>query len=100
MINAVLVSVEGGYVDTCYNASGDLNDRERSRNQLTINGVIIADKMYARRTYGAATGDNSSVPAEIVNYDTSLYLWGLNSANVNNSGKLETVYQTELAPRV
>ena len=84
-------------VDTCYNGGSD-NSQARS-NQLKINGTIIANKLIAGRTYGAATGVNSGEPAEIIDYDTSLYLWGSPRSDVSGSGKLESVFQTELAPR-
>ena len=69
-------------------------------NQLIINGSIISDTMSANRTYGAAKGANSMIPAEIVNYDATLYLWGANRASVAESGLLITTYQHELSPRV
>ena len=94
-VDAVLIA--GGTVSTCNNP--DVNGRERS-NPLRINGVVISNKMNAGRTYGGATGKNSTVPAEVVNYDSSLYFWGASKADVTKTGKLETVYQTELAPRV
>ena len=76
-----------------------VNASKRS-NQLKINGAVIANKMIAGRTYGAATGVNSGTPAEIINYDTSLYLWGSSRSDVTKTGKLKVVYQTELAPRL
>ena len=94
-VDAVLIA--DGVVDTC-DGDEDINSKERSR-RLTINGTVIADKLFAKRTYGAATGASSYEPAEIINYDTSLYLWGELEADVTNSGKFETVYQTELPPR-
>ena len=93
-VDAVLIADDT--VNTCNN--DDVNSIERA-NQLVINGSVIANKMVANRTYGGARGANSGVPAEIVNYDTSLYLWGSPRADVSGSGKLETVYQTELSPR-
>ena len=101
-IDAVLIAgavdALNAVVDTCYDG-GDVKSRARS-NQLKVNGAIITNTMVAGRTYGAATGANSEVPAEIVNYDTSLYLWGAPKSNVTSSGKMETVYRTELAPRL
>ncbi|MBR2994609.1 hypothetical protein IKF32_01695 [Candidatus Saccharibacteria bacterium] len=94
-IDAVLIAEKE--VKTCYNSS-DVNSRMNS-NQLIINGSIIADTMSADRTYGAAKGANSIIPAEIVNYDATLYLWGANRASVAESGSLSTVYIHEIAPR-
>ncbi len=98
-IDAVLIAK--GTVNTCVNSSGntpDINDGARSK-QLRINGSVIAGKLEANRTYGAATGSNSIVPAEIINYDTTLYLWGAKKADVTETGKLDTTYLRELAPK-
>ena len=95
-IDAVLIADKN--IETCYNSS-DVNSRMNS-NQLIINGSIISDTMSANRTYGAAKGANSMIPAEIVNYDATLYLWGANRASVAESGLLITTYQHELSPRV
>ena len=95
-IDAVLIA--GGVVETCKEGTANVNAKIRS-NQLQINGVVIANKMLASRTYGAATGKKSTEPAEIINYDTSLYLWGVGLTNAHDTGKFATVYQTELAPR-
>ena len=95
-IDAVLIAENT--VDTCADLDGDSMSR-KSSNQLVINGTIITDKLEARRTYGAAAGGNSIVPAEIVNYDTTLYLWGSNQADVTETGKLDVTYSREIAPK-
>lgn len=94
-IDAVLIAE--GVINTCNN--NDVNSRDRS-NQLKINGAIIANKLKANRTYGASAGMESGTPAEIINYDTSLYLWGASESDVTKTGKLKVVYQTELPPRL
>ena len=94
-IDAVLIAE--GIINTCNN--NDVNSRDRS-NQLKINGAIIANKLKANRTYGASAGMESGTPAEIINYDTSLYLWGASESDVTKTGKLKVVYQTELPPRL
>ncbi len=94
-VDAVLIAEND--VDTCYDSS-DMNSSDNSR-QLVINGTVIANNLKANRTYGAATGSNSIVPAEIINYDTTLYLWGAKKADVTETGKLDTSYKRELAPR-
>lgn len=75
-----------------------INTRANS-NPLRINGAIIANRLIANRTYGAAKGANSVVPAEVINFDTTLYGWGMNKSEATASGKMRTVYQHELAPR-
>ena len=97
-VDAVLIADET--VNTCSEFSDLTQPNSQTRsNRLRINGTIIANKLIAGRTYGAATGTNSGEPAEILDYDTSLYLWGSPRADVTGSGKLESVYLTELAPR-
>lgn len=93
-VDAIIVAE--GRVSSC--DSTDVNAAANSR-QLTINGMIIADSLVLNRTYGAATSVNSSVPAEIINYDTSAIIWGKGMADANDFETLTTVYQHELAPR-
>ena len=97
-VDAILVA--GNTVTTCGN-SNDINARENS-NQLKINGAVVSNSLKANRTYGAATGANSMIPAEIINYDPTLYLWGgEKSEAVGGSGaNLDITYSKELAPRL
>ena len=77
-----------------------INNPENS-NQLTINGAIIAKRLIANRTYGAATGANSIVPAEIVNFDPTLYQFGGSAeANDDTTGRLDVTTMHEVAPRL
>ena len=95
-IDALLIADED--VKTCN--SDDENEENKS--QLRINGAIIAKRLIANRTYGAGTGANSGDPAEIINFDPSLYLWGMKSSDetsLNKSNNIDTVYIRELAPR-
>ncbi len=93
-VDAILVAK--GKVTTCNSTSYSSSNNS---NQLTINGMVIADSMVLNRSYGAATGRNSSVPAEIVNYDTSAFVWGKGMADAEDFETLTTVYQHEIAPR-
>ena len=93
-IDAVLIA--DGSVNTCN--SGDVNLQQNST-QLKINGSVVSDTIDLNRTYGAATGANSIIPAEIVNYDTSLYLWANQRSDITRTGKIMTAYQHELSPR-
>jgi hypothetical protein len=93
-----------GEVNTCAGSDGtspDVNSLERS-NQLTINGAIIAKKLLANRTYGAATGANSIILAEIINFDPTLYLFGNSGSGENKSSSVnfDVTYTKELAPRL
>ncbi|MBR3172688.1 hypothetical protein IKF21_02125 [Candidatus Saccharibacteria bacterium] len=97
-IDAILVA--GNTVTTC----GDSNDinAQANSNQLVINGAVISNSLKANRTYGAATGANSMIPAEIINFDPTLYLWaGEKSEAVGGSAaNLDITYSKELAPRL
>ena len=100
-LDALLVAEKD--VKTCSN-SGGINNPENS-NQLIINGAVIASNLIANRTYGAATGANSMIPAEIINFDPSLYRWGKSEAQANEDddtieAELEEVYTREIAPRL
>ena len=94
-IDAVLIA--DGDINDCYD-SDNINAKDNST-QLKINGSVIADTLTLKRTYGAATGYNTVIPAEIINYDTSLYLWANGESDVVKSGKIVTAYQQELSPR-
>lgn len=94
-IDAVLIA--DGNINDCYD-SDKINAKDNST-RLKINGSVIADTLTLKRTYGAAMGYNTVIPAEIINYDTSLYLWANGESDVVKSGKIVTAYQQELSPR-
>lgn len=102
-IDAVLIAEEN--VDTCSATDGDKGavtgiDSEANSKQLKINGMILANSLTLNRTYGAARGVRSIVPAEIINYDTSLYLWSFGGkSDPENTGKFTQTYLRELPPR-
>jgi hypothetical protein len=93
-IDAVLIAE--GDINTC--TVENVNSSSRS-NRLVINGATISNTLTLNRTYGAATQYNSIIPAEIINYDSSLYLWGSKQADATNSGELTEASIRELAPR-
>ena len=100
-------------IKTC--DSDDVDSAANAAKQLTIYGSIIANQLIANRTYGAAPGINSIVPAEIIDFDPTLYLWkGVNEDSNSeqqegsSSGEIvsedshtsiDIVYTSELAPR-
>ena len=94
-VDAVLIADDK--INTCSNNVTD-NSSLRST-PLMIRGSVISNTLTLGRTYGAATGKNSVVPAEIINYDTSLYLWANNQSSATAPGKLTETYINELAPR-
>ncbi|MBO7718410.1 hypothetical protein J6S37_02885 [Candidatus Saccharibacteria bacterium] len=97
-IDALLVAE--GTVTTCSNGSTTTRiDNPTNSTQLRVNGAIIAKKLVANRIYGAATGNNSIVPAEIINYDPSLYLFGSNEMTADSRNDLDITSINEIAPR-
>ena len=95
-IDAFLIA--DNIIKTCGKDQNDINDKDHS-NQLVVNGAISAGNLKLDRTFGAATGSYSSIPAEIVNYDASIILWMRNSVDTEEYNKMHQVYQHELAPR-
>ena len=94
-------------VRTCSDSS-NINNIENST-QLKVNGAIISNNLEANRTYGASTGANSIIPAEIINFDPTLYKWGdITKAGDDDDDEteitdpdstLDVVYIKETAPR-
>ena len=90
-----------GFGDGTYtpgSASGGWNTKDLY-NQLVINGTVVADKLVLNRAYGAGTGRYSMVPAELINYDSSIYLWANREAEGVSSGSITETAARELAPR-
>lgn len=67
--------------------------------QLVVNGAIVSGTLTLNRSYGAATGADSITPAELFNYDSSLYLWSYRNAEAATSGQMTETSSKELAPR-
>ena len=95
-VDAVLIGENE--IDDCRGYGLDVNASQLS-NQLVINGTIITDKAYMKRTYGAGTGKYSGIPAEIINYDSTLVIWARSRADTGETGVLNATYTHELAPR-
>ena len=109
-IDAILIAKEN--IETCPFAESDekknnLGSPARSV-QLRINGAVIAGGSVSfDRSYGAGTGANSMIPAEIINMDPSWYLWAADSIGVSGAsmehddteGLMIPTYTCELPPR-
>jgi len=65
---------------------------------LVVNGPVTAQKMYLWRTAGSDPKADSGDPAEVFNLRADAYLWASYKAAVN--GLVQTVYTTELPPRL
>lgn len=99
-IDAILIAKNK--LDTCSGSNNDTQaglDAPNRSNQLVINGAITTGILDLNRTFGAATGIYSKIPAEIINYDTSVILWGRSIKNSEDYGRVYQTYLHELAPR-
>ena len=100
-VDAVLLA--GGTVYTC-DSYGGRDSTERANidsraGQLTINGAILTKGLELGRTYGMGTGIYSKIPAEIINYDSSIILWAKDKTDTEDFKKMHQVYINEIAPR-
>lgn len=64
---------------------------------LVVNGPVMANKLYLRRTAGSGVGAASGNPAETFKLRADAYLWA--ALRANNTKRVQTVYTTELPPR-
>ncbi len=70
--------IADGTVNTCADASGHTPEltQDSCGLKLTVDGPIIASKTYFNRTYGANGHEGTSaVPAEVINLNSSVYLF-------------------------
>ncbi len=95
-VDAWLVS--SGIINTCSSvAVGAPLTSNMCNNLLRVNGPVMSQKLYLRRTAGSGTGANSGDPAEIFNLRPDAYLWSV--ARANSYGQIQTVDTIELPPR-
>lgn len=67
-------------------------------NSLTVNGPVMANHLLLRRTTNPGTGLGSGQPAEIFNLRPDAYMWA--AVHTPSNGRIETVYSSELPPRL
>lgn len=99
-LDAIIIA--DGTVNTCVEATddGDQHKNSPSRaHQLVVNGTIVANRIEFKRSFGMGTGIHTMTPAELINYDTSIYLWANRQAEGGNSGQMTEATIRELAPR-
>ena len=91
--------VASGKINTCSNY-GDTNSLtiNKCNKQLTINGPVMASKLYLRRTAGAGLGTATGDPAEVINLRADAYLWSYARAK-DNGGSARTTYNSEAPTR-
>lgn len=89
-----------GTINTCSDVDVEESLTDAICNKsLQINGPVVTDKLYLRRTAGSNGGkDDANNPAEVFNLRPDAYLWGSNYGTGN--GKIRTVYTKELPPRL
>jgi hypothetical protein len=88
-------------LNTCSDvAVGATLDSKTCNRALVVNGPVMAGQLYLRRTAGSGTSaDHSGDPAEIFNLRPDAYMWAsVRAVGVGN--RIQTVYTTELPPRL
>ncbi len=98
-VDAWLIASEG-YVSTCGAVGGSddwLTDLGGCGKQLRINGPIVSDKVYLRRTFGAGASSRAE-PAEIINLRPDVYMWSYGESL--RGGNIKTMHLRELPPRL
>lgn len=83
-----------GIIETCEIEAKTISDCSTT---LTVNGPVMAQKLYLRRTGGSGSGSASGAPAEVFNLRADAYLWAIGRAS--GSARVYTVNTTELPPR-
>jgi hypothetical protein len=98
-VNAWLLTTgAGNAVNTCSDVAPTANlDSNTCKNQLIINGPVMTDTLYLRRTAGADNAARADTPAETFNLRADAYLWA--SAMTTGAGRVQTNQLTEAAPR-
>jgi hypothetical protein len=103
-IDAWLYTDSGGSINTCVTDElgatvGAITNLTvgKCKNKLTVNGPVSTGKLYLWRTAGSGAGGASGDPAEVFNLRADAYLWAY--ARASGSGRVTTVYTTELPPR-
>lgn len=88
--------IANGTITTCSSTPPLTSDMCNQR--LTVNGPVMAQKLVLLRTAGSGTGDASGDPAEVFNLRPDAYMWA--TARATGDGRIQTVYTTELPPRL
>lgn len=65
---------------------------------LLINGPVMANQLYLRRTAGSNPASESGDPAEIINLRSDAYLWMYSLSKGDN--RIRNTYVVELPPRL
>lgn len=79
-----------------YNGNGANLSSKHCDKKLTVNGPMLANELYLRRTAGSAS-DKPGDPAEVINLRPDAYLWA--QMNTGVRGIYQTTSLRELPPR-
>lgn len=94
-----------GVIETCNTGSNtyilvgaNKLTSDKCNQPLIVNGPVMAKQLWLRRTAGSGPGPLSGDPAEVFNIRADTYLWAASRAS--SDGRVQTVYSTELPPRL
>lgn len=87
-----------GTINTCSDraVTAPLNSKVCDK-LLTVNGPVVTDHLYLRRTAGSENAASAGTPAEVFNLRSDAYVWAYGRAG--QAGKAQTVDSLELPPR-
>lgn len=91
-INTCSTTNTGADLPITQNLSSSLCDKT-----LRVNGPVVANMLYLRRTAGSGVKEQSGDPAEVFNLRPDAYIWA--RAKTEALGSLTTTYMVELPPR-
>jgi adhesin HecA-like repeat protein len=87
-----------GRIYTCGNNNfSQILTSNTCKEKLTINGPVMAKKLYLTRTSGSGAASASGEPAEVLNLRADAYLWAIGRSG--GLGSVQTINTRELAPR-
>lgn len=88
-----------GRINTCSDVSRSAQlSTSICSSRLTVNGPVIADSVYLRRTAGSESQSSQrGDPAEVFNLRADAYLWAKSYGS--GTSRIQTVHSKELAPR-
>lgn len=92
--------IASGAINTCSSADISYANLKTTKcnNQLTINGPVMAGRLYLNRTAGAEPNGHTGDPAEVINMRADAYLWSYARASENGSAA-RVVYSNEMPVR-
>lgn len=92
--------IVNGTLNTCSSFTPYTDSNSDCKEQLTINGPVVAKSINPRRSYGSEGGskETRATPAEIFNLRQDTFLWAYGKSG-NYGVTYKEVYSRELAPR-